>query len=142
MNPSLRTPPTVVTFSRDQAVVGLVQGVLPAAWKLEQCSQIEVSRDLLSRPNVRVVIVDDETIEEDVRGWLLDRIRRYVPHALLIYVAGAHSVADEKRARSYAAQYYTAKPLDLDRTHRVLESFMRAAIERDARPENVGQRAR
>jgi DNA-binding NtrC family response regulator len=123
--------PTVVVFSADKELTALAQRAAPEPWKVENCEDPAIGREALSRPNVKLVIVDDEVVREDARGWLLDRIHRFVPQALLIYVAASHSPADEKRARSYAAQYYTAKPIDAERTLRVVQSFLKAAAERD-----------
>lgn len=126
---ALLAPPTVVVFSADEKLTALTEQAAPSPWKIERCEDAGLGRDLLSLPNVRLVIVDDETVQEDVRGWLLDRIRRFVPQALLIYIAASHTPDYEKRARGYAAQYYTAKPLDMDRTLRVLQSFVRVAAD-------------
>ena len=123
--------PTVVLFSADRDLTALVKRNARAPWKIEICEDPAIGREALGRPSVRLVIVDDGAVDEEARGWLLDRIRKFVPQALLIYIASTHSEIDEKRARRYAAQYYTAKPLDMDRTSRVIESFIRAAIERD-----------
>lgn len=122
-----QTPPTAIVFTADEGISGLAEQAVPSGWKIELCRDAGVGREVLSHPNVRLVIVDDESIQEETRGWLLDRIRRFVPRALLIYIAGAHSPDDEKRARGYAAQYYTAKPVDMDRILRVLQSFVRVA---------------
>lgn len=111
-------------------MVDLVREVCPRTWVVESCSDPECGRNLLSRPDIRLVLIDDEKIDEQLRGWLLDRVRRFAPQALLFYVAAAHSEADEKRARSYQAHYYTSKPLDPGRTLRVLESFLRVASAR------------
>jgi DNA-binding response OmpR family regulator len=127
----LLSAPTVVIFSADKELTELTRQAAPQPWKVESCEDPTLGRQVLQRPNVKVVIVDDEVVQEDARGWLLDRVHRFVPQALLIYVAASHSPADEKRARSYAAQYYTAKPIDVDRTIRVVQSFLRAAAERD-----------
>jgi DNA-binding response OmpR family regulator len=127
--------PTLVLFSADRELAALVKKIARAPWKIELCEDPAIGREALSRPSVRLVIVDDGAVDEEARGWLLDRIRKFVPQALLIYIASAHSEIDEKRARRYAAQYYTAKPLDLDRTSRVIESFIRAASERDGAAE-------
>ena len=51
---------------------------------------------------------------------------------MLIYISSMHTPESERRARSYAAQYYTAKPLDMERTRRVLDGFAKLALERDA----------
>lgn len=124
-------PPTVVIFSADRELTALIEGAAQEPWNIERCKDPSNGRQVLSHPNIRLVIVDDEVIQEDARGWLLDRIRRYVPQALLMYIAGSHSPAGEKRARGHSAQYYTAKPLDMERIRRVVESFMRTAAERD-----------
>ena len=123
--------PSLVLFSADKELSGLVQKIAAAPWKIERCEDPTLGREILSRPNVRLVLVDDATIDEEARGWLLDRIRRFVPQALLIYIASSHSPNDEMRARRYSAQYYTAKPLDLDRTARVIQAFIQTAVERD-----------
>jgi DNA-binding response OmpR family regulator len=129
--------PTLVLFSADRELTALVRKTARVPWKIELCEDPAIGREALARPSVRLVIVDDGAVDEEARGWLLDRIRKFVPHALLIYIASAHSEIDEKRARRYAAQYYTAKPLDLDRTSRVIESFIRAASERDGASDAV-----
>ncbi len=138
---SARVPsPTVVLFSCDEELIELVEKLATHPWQLELCEDLASGRQALSRSTVRLVIVDDSAVDEAVRGWLLDRIRKFVPQALLIYVACVHTEADEKRARGYSAQYYTAKPFDLDRMSRVIESFLRAACIRDAGPAASGQR--
>jgi len=121
----------VVIFSADRELTALTEGAVQSPWKVESWEDPGVGREALARPNIKLVIVDDAAVQEEARGWLLDRIRRLVPQALLIYVANAHSAAEERRARAYAAQFYTAKPLDRDRIQRVIESFVRAASARD-----------
>jgi DNA-binding response OmpR family regulator len=129
---SLRVPaPTLVLFSSDKELTALVRATVRAPWKIELCEDPAIGREVLSRPSVRLVIVDDGAVDEEARGWLLDRIRKYVPQALLIYIASTHTEADERRARGYSAQYYTAKPLDLDRTARVIGAFARTAAAKD-----------
>ncbi len=125
------SPPTIAVFSSDPSLVSLVNEVCPRAWQVKSCRDPESGRDILSRPDIRMVVVDDEEIQEQLRGWLLDRVRKFAPQALLFYVAAQHSEADEKRARAYQAQYYTSKPLDTGRTLRVLESFLQVAFARD-----------
>jgi DNA-binding response OmpR family regulator len=130
-DPKRVTKPTLLLFSADRDLTALVKKTVKAPWKIELCEDPAIGREALARPSVRLVIVDDGTVDEEARGWLLDRIRKFVPQALLIYIASAHSEADERRARGYSAQYYTAKPLDPDRTARVIESFVRTAATRD-----------
>ena len=76
------------------------------------------------QPNVRLVILDDQTVEENDRGWLLAQIRKHFSSGSLLYVAGSQSDGNEKRARINGAQYYVAKPLSLERFGYVLESFL------------------
>jgi len=128
---SRATAPTLVLFSADKELTALVRKTVKAPWKVELCEDPAIGREALSRPSVRMVIVDDGAVDEEARGWLLDRIRKFVPQAFLIYIASAHSESDERRARGYSAQYYTAKPLDADRTARVIESFVRTAVARE-----------
>jgi DNA-binding response OmpR family regulator len=123
--------PTLVLFSADKDLTALVRKTVKAPWKVELCEDPAIGREALARPAVRMVIVDDGAVDEEARGWLLDRIRKFVPQALLIYIASANSEADERRARGYSAQYYTAKPLDIDRIARVIESFLRTATALD-----------
>jgi DNA-binding response OmpR family regulator len=132
---SARVPaPTLVLFSVDRELISLVNDIVVQPWQVELCEALKSGRQALARSTVRLVIVDDGAVEEAARGWLLDGIRKYVPQALLIYVACAHSEAAEKRARGYSAQYYSAKPLDLGRMSRVIESFLRTASTRDTGP--------
>ena len=129
---SRRVPaPILVLFSADKELTALVRKTVKTPWKIELCEDPVIGREALSRPSVRLVIVDDGAVDEEARGWLLDRIRKFVPQALLVYIASAHTEADERRARGYSAQYYTAKPLDIDRTTRVIQSFVRTAAAHD-----------
>jgi DNA-binding NtrC family response regulator len=135
-SPGRSIAPSLVMFSADKELTALIKKIAAAPWKIQRCEDPTIGREALSYPNVRLVIVDDAAVDEEARGWLLDRIRRFVPQALLIYIASTHTPNDEMRARRYSAQFYTAKPLDLDRTGRVIEAFIRTATERDAIIEN------
>ena len=123
----LRSGPTILMFSSDASLMSLAERVAAYGWKLERCDDILNARGWLSRPQLALVILDDEGIEEQLRGWLLTRIQAYAPQAPLIYVAGDHSDSREKRARAYAASYYTSKPVDAESFSRVLGSFVRKA---------------
>jgi hypothetical protein len=72
------------------------------------------------------VVIDDAAIEEPTRGWLLDQVRRLAPSALVAYIASNHTPEIERRARSLGVQYYISRPVDRDRTIRVLHSFVSA----------------
>jgi DNA-binding NtrC family response regulator len=118
---------TMVVFSVDQSVVEMAAAAAPSTWAVENCRDPHEARAVLGRPAIRLVILDDEAINESTRGWLLDRIHRYAPQALVIYVAASHDPENERRARASRVQYYTAKPLDTNRTLRVLRSFLNAS---------------
>jgi hypothetical protein len=75
---------------------------------------------------MRLAIFDDQAVEENDRGRLLEQIRKRFPGSSLLYVAGSHSDANEKRARANGAHYYVSKPLSLERFGQVLESFLNA----------------
>jgi DNA-binding NtrC family response regulator len=119
---------SILLFTADQGVLELAAAAAPPTWEVQSCTDPQAARDLLTRPSVRLVIVDDEAMADSTRAWLLDRIRRYAPHALVIYVAASHDPESERRARASRVQYYTAKPLDTPRTLRVLKSFVNASV--------------
>jgi hypothetical protein len=80
--------------------------------------------DFLRLADVRLVVIDDEAVSEQDRGWLLGQIRRSLDGATLLYVAGSHSVENERRARGHGALYYTAKPIQSGELTSVLKGFM------------------
>jgi DNA-binding NtrC family response regulator len=116
----------IAVFSRDDSIVELIAEGLSDSWIIEKFSNLEEARAFLRKPGVRIVVIDDEAVEESTRGWLLDQVRKNAPHALVAYIAGVHSLEIERRARTYLVQYYTAKPIDRERTLRVLHSFEHA----------------
>lgn len=122
-----RPEPLIVLFSSDPSLVGLVSQAGTQPWKVQRCKDVHQCREFLTRPNVKLVVLDDQGIEDKMRGWLLDRVRMYAPHASLLYVASDHSPEAERRARSYAASYYTSKPIDSQLLLRVLASFVTRA---------------
>ncbi len=97
------------------------------SWVIEKFTDPHEARAFLLKPGVRIVVIDDEAIEESTRGWLLDQVRKRARHALVAYIAAIHSPETERRARAHSVQYYTSKPMDRERTLRVLHSFEHAA---------------
>ena len=122
--PNLSAPSTILVFSRDASLLDLTSRAAGDGWKVERCDDVSKCQESLVRPQVRLVIVDDEAIEDRMRGWLLERVRTCAPQAPFVYVAGAHSDATEKRARAYATGYYTSKPVEAEPLLRVLGSFI------------------
>ena len=101
-------------------------GIVKRPWKLVRHGADKyVSREVFTQPNVRLVIFDDQAVEENDRGWLLAQIRKHFSGSSLLYVAGSQSDGNEKRARTNGAHYYVSKPLSLERFGYVLRSFLR-----------------
>ena len=122
-----RLSPTLLLLSDDEALAGLVRGIVNWPWKLvRQGAAGFVSHEVFSQPNVRLVILDDQTVEENDRGWFLAQIRRHFSGGALLYIAGNQSDDNEKRARTNGAHYYVSKPLSLERFGYVLQSFLQA----------------
>jgi len=118
--------PVLVAFSADLDVVQILSRAIPEPWIIEAAAPT-ASREALSNPAVRMVVVDDTEIDESSRGWLLDQIRKLASHALIAYIASSHNEENERRARSYQVQFYTSRPLDHERTLRMIRSFANAA---------------
>ncbi len=122
-----RLSPTVLLLSDDEALAKLALGIVKRPWKLvRHAADKYVGRELFAQPNVRLVILDDQAVEENDRGWLLEQIRKHFSGPPLLYVAGSQSDANEKRARTKGAHYYVSKPLSIERFGQVLQSFLQA----------------
>lgn len=117
----------MAVFSRDASIVKMIAESMSDSWVMEKFADPHQADGFLLKPGVRIVVIDDEAIEESTRGWLLDQVQRRAPHALVAYIAAIHTPEAERRARAYNVQYYTSKPVDRERTLRVLHSFERAA---------------
>jgi response regulator of citrate/malate metabolism len=120
--------PTLLLLSDDEALAEFVLGVVKAPWRLihQVGGGARMSDGSFAVPNVRIVILDDQAVEENDRGWLLTRIHKRLPSASLLYVAGNQSDTNEKRARANGAHYYVSKPLSFERFGYVLQSFLGA----------------
>lgn len=119
--------PKILLLSSDKKIADLVRTAIPERWRIEYQPTPEAGLKILTQSNVRVVILDDEGIEEGDRGWILGQARKWAPSAPLMYVAANHDGVTEQRARTGGAQYYAAKPIDEQRFMNVLQSFQRAS---------------
>jgi DNA-binding NtrC family response regulator len=119
--------PAIVVFSSDQQLVAMAAEAAGRDWVVRHSPDVGQAHEVMSRLKVRLVVMDDEKINPEMRGWLLEQIRKHAASALVIYIAAEHDLDGERRARSHPVQFYTARPLDADRVRRVLESFVRAA---------------
>ena len=117
---------TVLLLSDDEALTDFVVPIVKRPWKLVRRGAGYMSREIFTQPSVRLVILDDQAVEENDRGWLLAQIGRHFSGTSLLYVAGSQSDGNEKRARANGAQYYASKPLSPERFGHVLQSFLQA----------------
>jgi DNA-binding response OmpR family regulator len=122
----LTLAPTLLLLSADEALKDFVATVVQPPWNLAHHAIPLTSPEVFARPNVRLVVLDDENVEENERGRLLTQIGRHVPTTPLIYLAARQSDANERRARTNGAHYYTSKPISPAHLESVLQSFMRA----------------
>ena len=127
-NPALiGLAPALLLLSDDEELVGFVLGSVKRPWRLARYRDgARTGNKVFAQPNIRIVILDDQVVEEKDRSWLLTRIRKRIPNASLVYVAANQSDANEKRARGNGAHYYVSKPLSYERFGYVLQSFLRA----------------
>lgn len=120
-------PDTVLLLSDDQTLANLVAEVVTNPWKLvSQAPDGYLSLRIFSEPNVRLVILDDQTVKESDRGWLLAQIRKDFSGCSLFYVTDEHSEHNERRARTNGVHYYTSKPISDGQFGKVLLSFLQA----------------
>ncbi len=118
-----KVPDTLVVFSTDESIVELIQNTLPMGWQTERCTNSGTVRAALTKPGLRIIVIDDRAIDEGIRGWLLSQVRRWAPEALIVYIAAKHGSDVELCARCHGADYYFSQPLDHETIVRVLRSF-------------------
>ena len=118
--------PTATVFSRDETIIALIREGLSDGWRTELCAEASEARGCLREAGVEIVVIDDDAIEETVRGWVLDQAQRWAPRALVAYIAANHSYEVERWVRAHRVQYYLSRPVDRELAIRVLRSFARA----------------
>ncbi len=124
-----RLSPSVLLLSDDEALTDFISGIVKRPWRLVRHGADKYgNREVFTQPNVRLVILDDQTVVENERGWLLAQIRRHFSGTSLLYVAASQSDDNELRARINGAHYYASKPLSLERFGYVLQSFLQHHI--------------
>jgi len=116
----------VLLLSNDEALTDFVVRIVKPPWRLVRRGARYMSPDIFTQPSVRLVILDDQAVEENDRSWLLAQIARHFSGTSLLYVAGSQSDGNEKRARANGAHYYASKPLSPVRFGHVLQSFLQA----------------
>jgi DNA-binding response OmpR family regulator len=116
--------PIVALLSNDDDLAHIVNSATEMPWRLERYFYTGEVLGFMRLAGVRLVIVDDESVSESDRGWLLGQVHHNMRDATLLYVAGSHSIENERRARSNGANYYTAKPIQAGELTNVLKGFM------------------
>jgi DNA-binding NtrC family response regulator len=124
-NPGGDRHPALLLLSADEQLRALVAATAADAWRVEHLRDPARIADAVRLSDLRLVLLDDETVAEQERGWLLAQLRRHLPGAPLLYVAGHHDGLVEKRARAGGAHYYTSKPIHPDEFAGILKSFLR-----------------
>jgi hypothetical protein len=94
----------VALLSNDDSLAHIVRSAVEMPWRLERHFYSGEAGDFLQLVN--------------------GQVRRNLHEATLLYVAGVHSVENERRARGNGANYYTAKPIQSDELTGVLKGFM------------------
>jgi CheY-like chemotaxis protein len=122
-----RKPQVLVIADGDESLCSLAEQAGASAWSVESCRDAVNACDRLSEATPQLILIDDEAVRTDDRGWLLKRIRHRAPRTFVIYVAAHHDAETEKRARAHGVHYYMSKPVDPNRVIQVSQAFMKAA---------------
>lgn len=122
-----RLEPVLLLFSDDELLVRLVCQIVGPPWRLVRHGTGSYDgREVFAQPNVRLVIFDDQVVEESDRGRMLEQIRKRLSGTPLLYIAATQTDAIEKRARANGAHYYVSKPLSAVPFGQVVRSFLEA----------------
>jgi hypothetical protein len=74
----IRPSPTLLLLSDDEVLADLVFRIVKRPWKLvRQGADGCMSHRVFNQPNVRLVVLDDQGVEENDRNWLLAQIRKH-----------------------------------------------------------------
>jgi hypothetical protein len=94
----------MLVLSEDEALAALIRLIVEPPWKLfRPVIDGRLGREVFAQPNVRLIVLDDQKVEENDRGATLAQIRKHFFGISLLYVAGSQSDDSEKLARSNGA---------------------------------------
>jgi DNA-binding NtrC family response regulator len=128
----MRLSPHIIVSSNDETVTLTARAAAGEHWRLETLAGIPSTPGLRNWPDLRLIVIDDETLPEASRTAALTLIREWAPRASLVYVAGQHSAETEKWARAMGVSYYTSKPIEYDRFADVLRAFLESGAPPEA----------
>ena len=118
--------PVLLLISEDEELATLICNLAKPPWRLvRRAAYTNTPQSILGEAHVRVVIFDDQAVQENDRGGLLAQIARFFSGVPLLYVTTTQTDANEKRARMNGAHYYISKPLPRERFTQVLQSFLK-----------------
>jgi DNA-binding NtrC family response regulator len=118
-------PEALVIASENDGLATLVSEAGNRRWRVEACPDARSGREALSRLNLKLILINDEVVSKDERGWFLEQVRSQTGGVPVVYVASEHSVETERLARGHGVLYYTSKPVERDRLAHVLRAIMR-----------------
>ena len=118
-------PEALVIASENDGLATLVTEAGNQRWRVEACPDARSGREALSRLNLKLILINDEVVSKDERGWFLEQVRSRTGDAPVVYVASEHSVETERLARGHGVLYYTSKPVERERLAHVLRAIMR-----------------
>ena len=121
---TVESPRSIAVFSRDASIVKMIARGTSDSWVMENFADPHEGRAFPLKPSVRIVVIDDEAIEESTRGWLLDQVHKRAPDALVIHIAAIHGPQAERRARISRSLLHLQT--DGSRTHAQRLTFVRA----------------
>ncbi len=119
--------PIVLILSGDDSLLRLAERAVPTPRHIRLYANPNFTPRLLAKTNVRLVVIDDQSVMPSDRAWVLNQVRRFCPDVLVIYIAARHDTNREKHARTNGANFYMSKPVDSELFIQVLRAFLRFA---------------
>ncbi len=113
--------PTILAFTNDQQVLDLLLRNCGTIWQVDTRHDFVPYFKRVESKKCGVVVLDDERILKQDRGWSLNKIQQLMPEAFIIYIASQHSPEIEKTARARGAGLYLSKPVDGVRLKQMLD---------------------
>ena len=117
-------PVHIVVASDDAALTSLATEAAGDQWHVERCSKLASAAEFLARPELKLILFDDQILGNADSSSALVQLREWAPHAPVIYIAAEHNSETEKLARAAGVHHYTSKPIDAERFSQVVRSFL------------------
>jgi len=118
------SPVHILVASNDAALTSLTFKAAGDRWRVESCLDLSSRPEFLTRPELKLIVLDDAILGSADSFAALDRLHQSAPDTPVIYVAARHSPETEKFARAGGIHHYTSKPIDAERFAQVLKSFL------------------